>query len=46
MIEMSNIDILSMTKTAQQPYPLGATHTYVAHKRETPSDIKTERHTS
>lgn len=36
MIEMPNIDILFMTKTAQQRYPLGATHTYVAHKRETP----------
>ena len=26
-----------MTKTAEKPYPLGAAHTYIAHKREYPS---------
>ena len=34
--KMAKIDTQFMTKTAEKPYPLGATHTYIAHIREYP----------
>lgn len=34
MAKMTKIDALFMTKTAEKLYPLGAAHTYIAHKRE------------
>lgn len=34
-IKVATIDTIFMTKTAQQPYPLGAAHTSVAHKTVT-----------
>jgi len=33
---MTKIDTLFMTKTAEKPYPFGATHTYITHIREYP----------
>ena len=32
----AKIDTLFMTKTAENRYPLGAAHTYIAHIREYP----------